>query len=267
MAHHESTPRPPVSVIIPARNEAVALPATLAAVRADLPAGGEIIVVDGDSTDATTTLAARSGARVIASAPGRGVQLHAGARAARSQHLLFLHADTLLPAGWSSFVAKTLNDPAVALGAFAFRIDREGRGYRVLEWGVARRCRRHRLPYGDQGLFLRAADYHAAGGFPAWPCFEDDALVRAVRKRGRVVVGPLAAQTSGRAWAQYGRTRTTVVNWLSIQAYRVGVSPHRIARLRALVIHRPQAPPKQKPPTPSTPPDRAPTPPYPSGSL
>ncbi|MBV9914394.1 MAG: glycosyltransferase family 2 protein, partial [Sinobacteraceae bacterium] len=52
-----------VSVIIPTRNEALALEHVLA----DLPASlvSEVLVVDSDSTDGTREIAARMGARVI----------------------------------------------------------------------------------------------------------------------------------------------------------------------------------------------------------
>src|SRR5215470_8294847 len=58
-----------VSVIIPTRNEASALPHVLA----DLPAGlvNEVLVVDSNSTDGTHEVAARMGARVVAE-PRRG---------------------------------------------------------------------------------------------------------------------------------------------------------------------------------------------------
>lgn len=234
----DPAPPPGVSVVIPARNEAAALPATLASVFAGLPPGGEVIVVDDGSTDGTAALAAGLGARVVRGAPGRGPQLIAGAAAAAGKALLFLHADTRLPVHWAGAVARTLDDPAVRLGAFTLRIDRPGRGYRLIEWGVARRCRRHALPYGDQALFMRARDYRAVGGFPDWPCFEDVALVKALRRTGPVVVCEQAVVTSGRSWAEHGRTKTTVVNWLSIQAFRLGVRPRRIARLRAWVAPR-----------------------------
>lgn len=222
----------PVSVILPARNEAAALPATLESIREGLPSRGEIVVVDGHSTDSTAQIAAEAGARVLRAGPGRGLQLQAGASVARGAALVFLHADTHLPPNWAACVCETLADPDVSLGAFRLQIDPELRGHRAIEWGVARRCRGTPLPFGDQALFARAEAYHAAGGFPDWSCFEDVALVERLRRLGRVVVRPEAVVTSGRCWAEAGVVRTTATNWLSMQAYRLGVPPERISVLR-----------------------------------
>jgi len=229
----------PVSVVIPAKNEAVLLPATLASVFAGLPAGGEVIVVDGASRDATPTLAPAVGAQVLqGEVSGRGSQLRAGAAVARGGLLLFLHADTRLPVGWADVINETLRDPAVALGTFSLRIDAEGAGYRRVEWGIERRSHKRPRPYGDQAFFVRSADYHAVGGFPAWPCFEDVKLVERLAQRGRVVIRPEAVLTSGRSWEARGWLQTTVVNWMCTQAYRAGVSPHGITRMRRWATRR-----------------------------
>ena len=229
----------PVSVVIPARNEAASLPAVIASVFAGLPAGGEVIVVDGVSDDGTPDLAEAAGARVLRGVgAGRGPQLAAGADEARGRLLLFLHADTRLPPRWAKLVAETLDDPEVALGAFSLRIDGRGRDYRRVEWGIKQRSRNRPRPYGDQAFFVRAEDYHAVGGFPAWPCFEDVRLAEKLVRRGRVVIRPEAVRTSARSWAARGWLQTTVVNWCCTQLYRVGVSPHLIAYGRRWARHR-----------------------------
>ena len=86
-----------ISVIIPALNEARALPATLAALASQ---GGkwEALLVDGGSDDDTLAIAAQfAPLRCLVSERGRGAQMNAGAKQAQGELLLFLHADTLLP--------------------------------------------------------------------------------------------------------------------------------------------------------------------------
>jgi len=86
-----------IAVIMPALNEASGLQQTLAPL-AQWPARGhELILVDGGSQDATTSIAAAAGVRVIHSERGRARQMNAGAGASEVDILLFLHADTQLP--------------------------------------------------------------------------------------------------------------------------------------------------------------------------
>ena len=94
----------PVAVVVPARNEASRLPATVAAVRR-LPEVGVVIVVDDGSTDATAEVARAAGALVVAHRRSRGKAsaMETGAelvslldqhdRRTSPRHLLFLDAD------------------------------------------------------------------------------------------------------------------------------------------------------------------------------
>ncbi len=66
-----------ISVIIPALDECAVIGDAIDRVRQGKP--WEIIVVDGHSDDATAAVAASHGARVVASEPGRGRQMNAGA--------------------------------------------------------------------------------------------------------------------------------------------------------------------------------------------
>src|SRR5437868_1127851 len=94
-----------VSVIIPTYEEAAIIADTVRAVRACDP--GEIIAVDGGSTDGTTTAACA--ADVVLSSPrGRAAQMNAGAARARGDVLLFLHADCRLDANALAHAAKSL---------------------------------------------------------------------------------------------------------------------------------------------------------------
>ena len=70
-----------VSIIIPTWNEAAHIAATIRSLREQTP--GEIIVVDGGSTDDTVALA-QAADRVLVSAPGRAFQMNAGATVKRT---------------------------------------------------------------------------------------------------------------------------------------------------------------------------------------
>ena len=85
---------PLVSVVIPTRNEAGCIAATLASLRSLRAGGHEVIVVDAGSTDATQALASEQCDRIITSSPGRARQQNAGAQIARGDVFWFVHADT-----------------------------------------------------------------------------------------------------------------------------------------------------------------------------
>ena len=217
-----------ISVIIPTLNEAAALPATLAAIQPE--ADVEVIVADGGSSDGTTEAALAAGARLVAAERGKARQMNAGAAAASGDVLLFLHADTRLPQGFDAHVRDALGRPGAVAGAFAFRVDSPRRGLRVIEWLANWRSRRLGMPYGDQGIFVKADAFREAGGYPDLPVMEDFELMRRLKRRGRIVLARAAAVTSGRRWLRLGLLRTTLVNQAMIVGYLLGVSPERLAR-------------------------------------
>jgi rSAM/selenodomain-associated transferase 2 len=220
-----------LSVIIPALNAAVTLPAMLAAV-GDAP--DETVLADGGSTDATRAIAEAAGARVLSAPRGRGVQLAAGAAAARGAWLLFLHADTRLAPGWSEAARATVTPQRA--GFFALRFDDDARAARRVERLANWRARALRLPYGDQGLLIHRAMYEALGGFAALPLMEDVDLVRRlVRRFGRAALAPIAtdAVTSAERYRQGGWTARPLRNMLCLTLWFAGVAPDRIARIYA----------------------------------
>ncbi len=229
-----------VSVIIPTWNEAGTVERTLEALAP--PRGGglharstapgasgeiEVIVCDGGSTDATwERLALFPWARRIVGARGRAGQMNAGAAAARGRILLFLHADSVVERdAVARLPAALAARPDAVGGAFRFRLDSPRRRYRVVEWGVARRCRYLRLPYGDQGLFLRRASFEALAGFRDFPVGEDLDLVRRMKRLGPLLLLDDCVTTSARRWERDGFLRTTLRNGrdlvrLSISGWR-----------------------------------------------
>ncbi len=173
-----------LSVVVPTLDEAEALPATLAAARQ--PGVCEVIVVDGGSRDGTLAVAGPLADRVLRAPRGRAQQMNAGAAAARADVLLFLHADTRLPAGYAQAVAGALADPAVVGGRFDVRLDAAGLAYRALGRLISLRSRLTRVATGDQAIFVRRAVFERLGGYPLVPLMEDVALSRAMKRAGRV---------------------------------------------------------------------------------
>lgn len=226
-ARCELIPPPPlISIVLPTLNEAQNLPQVLGTI----PAGVDVVVVDGGSADCTAEVAKAWGARVIWSSPGRSHQLNCGAAAATGSILLFLHADTRLPEGFEQAIRQTLAQPGVVAGAFRLAINGPDRGLRWVEWGVNLRSRFLQMPYGDQGIFIKADIFHQLGGFPDLPMMEDFELVRRLRKVGRVAIAPAAVVTSDRRWRTLGILRTTLANQIMIAGYFLGIDPHKLAR-------------------------------------
>ena len=215
-----------LSVVIPALNEAGAI---AAAVRSAVAGGAEVIVVDGGSADGTPERAAAAGATVLHSPPGRARQLGVGAGSARGEAVLFLHADTLLPPGWSRSVEEVLADPRVAGGCFRLRFDARSPALALVEWGARLRVALLGLPYGDQALFLRRSVLERIGGVPEVPIMEDLDLVRALRREGRLARIPLAVATSARRYRARGTLRTALRNTLAAGGWALGLDRERIA--------------------------------------
>jgi rSAM/selenodomain-associated transferase 2 len=216
-----------ISVVIPTLDEEASVAAAIGSAMAAGPEV-EVVVVDGGSRDRTVARAAEAGARVLSASRGRGLQLDLGARRSSGTWLVFLHADTRLESGWAQALAEVA--PDVVGGAFRFAVDSPRHGFRVVEAGVALRCRAFHLPFGDQGLFARRSAYFAAGGFPPFPLMEDVAFVRRLAGHGRLAFLGARAYTSPRRWERRGILKATVRNWWLLGLYAAGLPPHRLAR-------------------------------------
>ncbi|MEM0985624.1 MAG: TIGR04283 family arsenosugar biosynthesis glycosyltransferase [Pseudomonadota bacterium] len=221
----------PLSVIIPALDEAGALPTCLSSLMPGLETGllREVILVDGGSRDATRSIAEAAGCRIFESDPGRAPQLRCGAREARGRWLLFLHADTALGPNWTERAAAHMEGSQDIAAAFtlAYRSDAP-----EAQWLAARANRRARwfgLPYGDQGLLISRSFYEAVGGYPDLKLMEDVAIVRAIGKK-RMRILSAEARTCAAKYERDGWRRRSYRNaWLLVR-YALGAPPERLAR-------------------------------------
>ncbi|MGI8437153.1 MAG: TIGR04283 family arsenosugar biosynthesis glycosyltransferase [Chthoniobacterales bacterium] len=224
-----------ISIIIPTRNEARSLPATLAAISVatgEVPT--EVLVVDATSTDETVALAQKSGARVITSStPQRAAQMNLGAKNARGEILLFLHADTILPANAFQKIEAALGDTRVVGGAFARRYQSRSWLLRATCFLASLRARFSGWFLGDQGIFVRAEMFRQLHGFQNFPLFEDLDFSRRLRATGRVVTLWPPVLSSARRFAARGPARTTWSDFLLTLRYLRGTSPNELASARS----------------------------------
>lgn len=217
-----------LSIIIPTLNEAPQIGSLLTQLQ-QTP-GLDIIVADGGSVDDTVEIAHAAGVKVIVVQGGRSQQLNQGAAIAQGEIVLFLHADTQLPNGFSQWVRQTLSDPQVVIGAFELHIESCLPSVRWVERGVHWRSRWLKLPYGDQALFLWRSQFERLGGFRDMPIMEDFELVQRSRQLGTIRIVPAAVTTSGRRWEKLGVWQTTLMNQVMVLGYFLGISPQRLAQ-------------------------------------
>jgi rSAM/selenodomain-associated transferase 2 len=191
----------------------------------------EIIVVDGGSSDETVSLARSLGFRTEICPAGRGRQLNHGARVASGAILLFLHADTQLPANFDRLIRQCLNQPSTLAGAFSLSIEGATLFLRFICLCANLRSRLFQLPYGDQGIFISRDNFLRSGGFPETPIMEDFIYIRKARRTGRIRTLPQHVTTSARRWQRLGIIRTTLINQLVILGYYAGIPLRKLALL------------------------------------
>ena len=215
-----------ITVVIPTLNEEQVIAKSVASAVA---AGATAIVVsDGGSRDGTREVAIDAGAsRVIQSAPGRGVQLNAGAQLAETEFILFLHADNELS---DNALQQICENEKAAWGAFRQRIDSRRLVYRLLEWGNQWRVQWRAVPFGDQGIFVRRTLFEQMNGFAGIPLMEDVELSQRLRiiEKPVLLQGPL--MINARRWEKHGVLRQTVKNWSIQYSYARGVSATDLAQ-------------------------------------
>ncbi len=156
--------------------------------------------------------------------------MNAGAAIAQGDILLFLHADTKLPNNYDQLIENTLTQPNVIAGAFELAIDSQQKSLRLIEALVKMRSHLFALPYGDQALFMKRSTFDNVGGFPDLAIMEDFALVKQLKRHGKIAIAPAAVTTSSRRWDKLGVWRTTLINQLIIVGYYLGVSPNKLRK-------------------------------------
>ncbi|MHC4075909.1 MAG: methyltransferase domain-containing protein, partial [Planctomycetota bacterium] len=142
-----------ISVIIPVLNEYDQINSTIVKLRQQGFKGvHQIIVVDGDRLCSTINVIEDKDVVAITSKKGRGCQINAGAKIARGDVILFLHADTILPDGAIEKISQVLENEEYVGGAFNLGIDSNRLFLKFIAVRASLRSRLNRIPYGDQAI-------------------------------------------------------------------------------------------------------------------
>ncbi len=217
-----------LSIIIPVLNEgaqALVCLKQLAPLRA---AGHELILVDGGSAELEADRLAPWLDRLLSSGPGRARQMNLGASLAQGDVLWFLHADTQPLADAAAAITTAIND-GHGWGRFDIRLDGCHPLLRLVERLMNLRSRLSGIATGDQGIFVRRELFEQVGGFPDQELMEDIELCAILKRLQRPCCLHQRLITSSRRWEQRGILRTIFLMWVLRLAYRLGVSPRRLA--------------------------------------
>ena len=202
-----------ISIIIPTINEANNLPLLLSDLSI-VKREGEIIIVDCGSEDKTIDLANIYGAKVFKSKEkNRGLQLCLGAKHAKGDWLLFLHADTRFTHDWFKKINSVLKGGENFIYYFKFKINHKKIIYRVLEILVNYRSKFFKQPYGDQGLIIHKIAYFKNGGFRKLPLMEDVDFLRRLNKKKDLKQLNLPIFISSRKWERTNIFLQAIKNW------------------------------------------------------
>jgi rSAM/selenodomain-associated transferase 2 len=219
-----------LSIIVPTLNEGDQIQATLGNLQPLRRDGVEVLLVDGGSTDATVEHARALADKLLSAPAGRARQMNHGAAHADGNLLLFLHADTHLPADAARAVIEGLSGER-QWGRFDVRIDGRARLLTAVAWGMNLRSRLTGIATGDQAMFVRRDAFDRIGGFPDQPLMEDIELSKRLKRLSRPLCLSSTVTTSGRRWERWGFWRTVFLMWRLRWLYYRGVPAKQLARL------------------------------------
>ncbi len=195
-----------VSAVIPCINEAEAIAGCIESIQRS-QCVTEVIVVDGGSSDGTAELAEKAGARVIEvrrpveNGGGRGGRIWEGARSAKGDVVVIVHADTRLDDGAMDRIVHTLaQNPDFFGGSLGARFGASGAKLRALEYANHLRAAFMGLSFGDQVQFFRNDPNLTPQLVPNIPLMEDVELAMRFHLFGRSTYLWGGSTASARRW-------------------------------------------------------------------
>ena len=231
------TKPPDISLIVPLLNEAAGLPGLFATLSAQQGVNLEVILCDGGSQDGSQQLCRELGAKAafavqaIATPCGRGLQMNAGAAIARSDLLLFLHADSrfsrtdALLIAVSAYRKMSLESAGPLAARFRLRFRRQDARPSLAYCFYESKARLNRADCirGDQGFLLQRSLFDSLGRFDtSLPFLEDVRLAAAAAERAEWLLLPAEISTSARRFETEGLYERQVANAIITDAVATG---------------------------------------------
>lgn len=219
---------PSIAVIIPTLNAEETLRKALKSIERQTIKVSEVIVVDAGSADSTLQIIDESllPIRILASDPGRGIQIAAGIEAAATDWVLALHSDAELPLNAVDCILRSVKyDRTIIGGALGQRFQSTNARLLSIELLNDLRALFTRTAFGDQAQFFHrktALQYHL---MPKQPLMEDVESSWRIREQGGFLFLNQPCQVSHYKWHPGGWFKRV---YLVLRL----VSKYRWARLR-----------------------------------
>lgn len=221
-----------ISIVIPTYNESRDIGTTLTRLHETISPDDEVIVVDGYSEDDTKEIVSSFyRVKLFTSQKGRAIQMNLGAKKARNEYILFLHADTVVDTLCMSKLKNEITSNGVEWGWFSIRLNSPRLIFRIIETGANLRASLTRSPLGDHGIFVRKDIFDRVGGFPEIHLMEDIEFVKKIKlisKKGIKIKAPV--YTSVRRFEKSGILKTFFTMWLLRILYCLGVSSEKLTK-------------------------------------
>ncbi len=226
-----------ISIIIPVFNEELHIEELLQTLVQQK--FGHIIVVDGESTDATLRIVKKyPSVRLLSSAKrGRAHQMNYGAQFATTKYLLFLHADVLLPTAFHETLTRELQHKEIQIGNFRLNFTSSNRFLRLN--AKFSHFKSNAFQFGDQGLVIQKVFFDKLSGFDTTLLFmEGNDIIKRGKEKKEFHKLPITIRVSARKYEQFGIYRLQFIYISCYLLVAMGVKQERIVQLFSSIFKK-----------------------------
>ena len=154
-----------------------------------------------------------------------------GAKRTKSEWLLFIHADSILPQDWHisirDFIKKSNQND---VGWFFLKFNKISLWANIISHWANIRSIVFKLPFGDQGLLINRKYYFQIEGHPDIPIMEDIALVRKINNKNLLPINNHIV-TSFEKYHSQGVIMRCIKNLTCQVLYFLGVNTKHIFKI------------------------------------